>query len=47
MSKGQLKKHKDELKVFLAEKATKEGGGATEEKKEAGDDIPLDQVDTS
>ena len=34
MSKGQLKKHKDKLKVFLAEKAAKEGGGATEEKKE-------------
>jgi len=52
MSKGQLKKHKDKLKVFLAEKAAKEGGGATEEKKEeagGNDDAvkALEAIDTS
>ena len=51
MSKGQLKKHKDKLKVFLAEKAAKEGGGATEEKKEeagVNDAVKaLEAIDTS
>jgi len=52
MTKGQLKKHKDKLKVFLAEKAAAEGGGAaTEEKKEeaGGDDAvaALEAIDTT
>ena len=56
MSKGQLKKHKDKLKVFLAEKAAKEGGvpgggAAVEEKKEeaGGDDAlaALEAIDTT
>ena len=47
MSKGQLKKHKDKLKVFLAEKEAAGGGSAATEEKKDGDEIPLDQVDTT